>query len=70
MEEIAGGKEVWGAGGVEGADCEGYCAGEWFFCEIAPGEGEEVGGDEGVKAEERINAEGAESAEEESEGTN
>ena len=52
MEEIAGGKEVRGAGRVEGADCKGYCAGEWFFCEVAEDEGEEVGGDGGVKEEE------------------
>ena len=52
MEEIAGGEEVWRAGGVEGADCEGYCAGKWVFCEIEEGAGEEVGGDAGVKEEE------------------
>ena len=52
MEEIAGGEEVCGAGRVEGADREGYCAGEWIFCEVAAGEGEEVGGGEGVEEEE------------------
>ncbi len=51
MEEIAGGEEVCGAGGVEDANWEGYCAGEWVFCEVAEGEGEEIGGDERVKKE-------------------
>jgi len=51
LEEIAGGEEIQRAGGVEGADCEGYCAGEWIFCEAAEGEGEEVGRGAGVKEE-------------------